>query len=487
MRINIPFFTRYIRYFLLFRTYIGNRFFNLIALSVVASLIEGIGFTLFFPLLEMESASPQTSNNLSVFIDSIFRLLHLEMKFTNILILLVFVFFLKSISSFALEAYRAHLFAQVVRGINNGLVSAYSKMNYSYYLQQNTGFLNNVVTVESATAVGGFNRFCQVTSVMVTSIAFLSLSAYINWRFTVFALAIGLTISFFLRFIFRISEKLSHERSDTRGVLQALLIQSLQSFKYLISTARFEQLQVKLSKTVNHFAGLDFKLQLAGAVPIFIEPLVITSVVMILYYQVSVLGQSLPSLMVSILVFYRAVGKISEFQKNWQSFCGLLGGVETVSKTMQESKNVQEITGSISFDCLHNRIELQQVYFAYEQIPVIQDLRLAIQKNTSVALVGASGSGKSTLVDLITGIIQPTQGKILIDGSNIQDLNSQKYRNRIGYVTQESVVFDDTIANNISLWDTELSEYDCREKIQQVAKQALCDEFIGNMLSLIHI
>ena len=223
MRINIPFFTRYIRYFLLFRTYIGNRYFILIALAVVASLIEGLGFTLFFPLLEMESASAaQTSNNLSAFIDGFFRFLHLETTFLNVLILLVIVFFLKSIASFALEAYRAHLLAQVVRVMNNGLVSAYSKMNYSYYLQQNTGFLNNVVTVESTTAVSGFNRFCQVTSVMVTSIAFLSLSAYINWKFTVFALAIGLTIGFFLRFIFRISEKLSYERSDTRGCFTSL-------------------------------------------------------------------------------------------------------------------------------------------------------------------------------------------------------------------------------------------------------------------------
>ena len=148
---------------------------------------------------------------------------------------------------------------------------------------------------------------------------------------------------------------------------------------------------------------------------------------------------------------------------------------------MRETKNAQEVLGSIEFNRLQNNIELQQVHYAYEQTPVIQDLRLTIQKNTSVALVGASGSGKSTLVDLITGIIQPAHGKILIDGSNLQDFNSQNYRKRIGYVTQESVVFDDTVANNISLWNTEFSKRDCREKIQQAAKQALCDEFIGNM------
>jgi subfamily B ATP-binding cassette protein MsbA len=106
---------------------------------------------------------------------------------------------------------------------------------------------------------------------------------------------------------------------------------------------------------------------------------------------------------------------------------------------------------------------------------VLHDINVRIEKNSTIAIVGESGAGKSTFVDLITGVLKPTTGKILIDGNDYSDIKLSLLRDMIGYVTQEIVVFNDTIANNISLWSLETGK---AESIEQVARHARCEEFI---------
>jgi subfamily B ATP-binding cassette protein MsbA len=102
---------------------------------------------------------------------------------------------------------------------------------------------------------------------------------------------------------------------------------------------------------------------------------------------------------------------------------------------------------------LNSSIQLKGVDFSYGNKLILKNIYLEIPKNQTIALIGRSGSGKSTLINLITGILNPEKGELLIDGIPISEIDIAKWRNKIGYITQETIIFNDTIENNITLWD----------------------------------
>jgi ABC-type multidrug transport system fused ATPase/permease subunit len=131
-----------------------------------------------------------------------------------------------------------------------------------------------------------------------------------------------------------------------------------------------------------------------------------------------------------------------------------------------------------------NELEFRNVRFSYgeEHGDALQKISLKIPANSTVAFVGESGAGKSTLVDMLTLLLKPQQGDILIDGISFSELDLDSWRKQIGYVSQESVVFDDTIANNVCLWKGDYNNDNLfKERIENASKEAYAFDFIMDL------
>jgi subfamily B ATP-binding cassette protein MsbA len=112
----------------------------------------------------------------------------------------------------------------------------------------------------------------------------------------------------------------------------------------------------------------------------------------------------------------------------------------------------------------------------------LKGIDINVPVDTTVALVGESGAGKSTLVDMLTLLLKPQHGEVRIDGVSHPEIDVASWRSQIGYVSQETVVFDDTIANNISLWQGEIEGNPAlRERVIDAAEQAYADHFIRDL------
>jgi subfamily B ATP-binding cassette protein MsbA len=106
---------------------------------------------------------------------------------------------------------------------------------------------------------------------------------------------------------------------------------------------------------------------------------------------------------------------------------------------------------------------------------------MSIPKNAAVAVVGPSGAGKTTLIDIIAGILQPTQGAVYVDQQELSKLDLRRYRQCLGYVGQDTMLFDDTIANNIRMqWDDWIDPLTL-DRIREAARASYCDEFIQDL------
>jgi subfamily B ATP-binding cassette protein MsbA len=150
-----------------------------------------------------------------------------------------------------------------------------------------------------------------------------------------------------------------------------------------------------------------------------------------------------------------------------------------MSKADRILNNNIEKAGNRQINAFNKAIELRNVNFSYGSKQVFFDVNLTIQNNKSIGIVGESGTGKTTLFDIITGLLTPQSGKISIDGIDYSELELSSFRNIIGYVTQEPVIFNDTIANNISFWECDSRDDICRKRIKDAAILANCDRFIN--------
>lgn len=152
---------------------------------------------------------------------------------------------------------------------------------------------------------------------------------------------------------------------------------------------------------------------------------------------------------------------------------GLTSG-ERVLELIDTKPAVQDKPGAVSLGAFQNRISVQNVSFAYNaDTPVLRDVSFDLAKGKTIALVGASGGGKSTIADLIPRFYDPTEGEILFDGVNLRDCTVASLRAQMGIVTQESILFNDTIFNNIAFGSAATEA-----EVMEAARIANAHEFI---------
>ena len=152
-----------------------------------------------------------------------------------------------------------------------------------------------------------------------------------------------------------------------------------------------------------------------------------------------------------------------------------LAAAQRVYSMMLVPNEIQEAARPRSINAVEQKIEFDHVSFSYdEEQQVLHDVNLTIEKGEMVALVGPSGAGKSTLINLLPRFFDPNSGEVRIDRYDIRELSLESLRSLIGMVTQDTVLFDDTIRNNIGYGRADLP----LERIREAAAAAYADEFI---------
>ena len=147
-----------------------------------------------------------------------------------------------------------------------------------------------------------------------------------------------------------------------------------------------------------------------------------------------------------------------------------------VADLVDDMDALKEDTGTRPFERLRNSIKLENLKLDYGSRRVLNNINLEVSRFSTIALVGESGAGKTTLANVIAGLVKPTAGRVLIDDIDLKEINLDQFRARVGYISQETVVFNDSIYNNITFWD-EPSEKNV-QRFWDVVEIASLTEFI---------
>lgn len=280
----------------------------------------------------------------------------------------------------------------------------------------------------------------------------------------------------------RVSKRLKKQSTDNSqriGTLLSIVEETLGGLR-IIKAFGAEKLQaLKFSTENNYITKLNNSIakrrELASPLS---ETLAIVILCIILIYggKLVLVDKSIDAgtFIMFILVFTQLIDPLKKFSQIFYNIQKGNASLERIQSITLAENKIVEIPNPKELEEFKDKIELRNISFQYNEDIILQDIHLTIPKGKTIALVGASGSGKSTLVDLIPRFHDVSAGELLIDGVNIKEYSLASIRKQIGMVSQEPILFNETIAENISLGAENKNEDD----IVQAATIANAHQFI---------
>jgi subfamily B ATP-binding cassette protein MsbA len=399
---------------------------------------------------------------------------------------LPFTFFaaiLRAVSGYGQDYLNRYLGQRVVQTLRNNLYEHFLKMPMSFFNTQRIGVLaaritNDVqVLQDSMTNIVGQGTYSALMVISMTG-----LLIYRDWQLALLALVV---FPLGLYPIFRYGRKIRHSSGEGQQLLadlNAQLHETLAGIRVVKAFGMEEFEKQKFKQTNDKFFGTAMKVNQAFASS---SPIVETIATVVLLGLIGWMGYRalfLTNLTVGDFIsFLGATFTLYPYLKN---FNGLWGGLQHALSSAERCFHILDTIdpmvdarNAVTVTPLKKGIEFRSINFEYiPGHPILKDLSFTLKKGEVVALVGPSGGGKSTLADMISRFYQPASGQILWDGHELSGIKLASLRSHIGIVTQETILFHDTIMNNIAYGRPDASF----KEIQEAAKAAYADEFIKN-------
>lgn len=446
------------KYFFFFFSYLKYKIFVLVLLSLFVGLLDGFGLALFIPLFQVavddssQAAKPELGS-LDFLLDFM-NSVGFNLNVGNILIFMTALFLTKGVFKFFDSYYKVSLQIFFVKKLRFQMLHGLENVSYQNFVGMDAGRIQNTFSAEVYKVTASFISYFNTLQYAVLLIVYMGLAFFSNWQFAILVSIGGFISNLFFKMLFRRTEAASINISNKGHQFQSFLIQAVQHFKYLKATSYFKKYKLKLINQIEDIESLQKNIGFYNSLLNGLrEPIVLVIVVIVIFIQVNFLGGALASILLSLMFFYRALNYVISVQSSWQSFISQFGGIVSSTEIIDLFlKGEEKITGNTHFGTL-DTIVLSDVGFGFQDgSEILSNINLTIYKNQTIAFVGPSGSGKTTLVNLIVGLFNQVEGQIQINGLSRSQINMLDFRSRVGYITQEPVIFNDTVFNNVTFW-----------------------------------
>jgi ATP-binding cassette subfamily C protein len=264
------------------------------------------------------------------------------------------------------------------------------------------------------------------------------------------------------------------------------LTDTLQSVKPLKAMARENGIDGVLSVETSRL-NRALQRQVLGTAMLGAVQEVLLTIVIVVGIFVALVQLEIPfsTVLVLVLVLGRMLRQFSKVQREYQKVSIGESAFWSLQHTIDQALKIREASGVGGTPSLNQGIQLDNVHFAYAEHNVLAGMTLDIPAKSLTTLIGPSGAGKTTLIDLITGLLQPCSGAILIDRTPLSELDMKAWRNMIGYVPQETHLLHDSVLHNVTLGDPGLGEAEAERALKEAGAWELVTAMPGGMNSIV--
>jgi ATP-binding cassette, subfamily B, bacterial MsbA len=408
---------------------------------------------------------------------------HFHNVWTVIAIAVIMVTLIKGFSEFSATYLVNYVGHSVVRDLRNLLYSRIIEQSIAFFTKNPTGRLMSAVTsdiekVQNAVSQASADSLRET----FTLLGLAGVIFYLDWRLAVVSLLLVPFIIFPASKIgeyIRISSRRSQDKmAEINNVLQETFsgIRIVKAFGMeLFEIAKFKQATRRLLRInlrwVRAHAVTSPLMELLGAVTV--AGLLLYARNQILHHAQTTGG--FVAFLYALIKMYEPIKRLTGVNNAFQQ---AVGASEQVFKYLDIHSEAPDKPGAIVLPPFSSEIVFDNVEFDYEPgLPLLRDVNLCIGKGEVVAIVGSSGAGKTSLANLIPRFFDVTAGRILVDGHDIRDVTKSSLRAQIGMVTQETILFNDTVFNNICYGHTPYRA----EQVEKASRAALAHDFIMEM------
>ncbi len=384
------------------------------------------------------------------------------------------------IGAFLLVNYRVG----ITRDLRTAMYDKFLRLPVSFFTEQRKGDMmsrisNDIGQVESG-VMGSLVDVVNSPFMIISSLITLFLLAP---DLTLFSLIVFPVMGGIISIVGKSLKKQATHAQEELGSLFSLVDETLKSSKVIKIFNADKILKNRFNTTTDNWQkyaiGMSRRREMASPMSEFLGS--VTILIITWFAGVQILeNQSMEpeTFLVFIGMFFQILDPAKKLSNAISNIQGGMASLDRVSEVLDYDLKVSEIVNPVSISDINDKIEFKNIGFQYDKDNVIlKDFSLSIPKGKTVALVGQSGSGKTTIANLLTRFYDVSEGQILIDNVDIKNLNLTQYRHLLGMVTQESVLFNDSVYNNILMGKPDAS----KEEVINAAKIANADQFITQL------
>ena len=399
--------------------------------------------------------------------------------------LMIIIFFLKNLFSYLQTFFMSIVEQGIIRDIRSELYSHYHKLSLGFFTEEKKGILisriiNDVQIIKDSMIAVINSIFRDPPLIIIFSIVLM----LFNWKLTLFIFALLPITAFVLAKVGNSLKRKSIRSQEQIADNTSILDETFGAMR-IVKAFSMEEYEIKRFKEgeKNYFAlltSLSRRRALAGPITEMIGIITITVILYFIGSQI-VTGNSdmTPgAFFVYLGIFFQMMPSLKLFGQVFNSIQEGIAASERVFEILDTQPKIINLPNAVELKSFENNIEFKQVDFRYEKGEIVlKDINLEIKKGEILAIVGPSGAGKTSLADLIPRFYDVENGSLLIDGIDIRNIKISSLRGMMGIVTQETILFNDSIKNNIAYG---LKDIDFN-KIVEASKAANAHIFIQNL------
>jgi len=399
-----------------------------------------------------------------------------------ILIVMPLALVVRGIFEFLQSYIMSDVGQKVIRDVRDLVYEKIQSLSLDYFTNKRSGELisritNDVKLIENAVSYGLTDLVYQSFQV----ISFAVMAFVINWRFALISIIVLPMVAVPMVVVGKILRKLSKQSQEKMADINSLLVETFMGIR-IVKAFCMEVNEISKFKTQNQsyykIAMKSIKRMLI--LGIVTELIGVGAALFIVYYGGrQVLDGSLSFgifalFMAALLSLIRPFKKLSQVNSIIQQ---ATAAVNRIYEVLDTQPSVKESPDALILPDIKKSVVFNNVSFSYGDRIILKDINIEVKLGTTLAVVGPSGVGKSTFVDLIPRFYDPTAGEVIIDGQNIKNVTLSSLRKQIGIVTQETILFNDTVRGNISYGNKGVSA----ARIEEVARKAYAHDFIQKL------
>ena len=396
--------------------------------------------------------------------------------------IVIITFLLKNLSGYLASYHMMHLRNGVMAKLRSVMYNKIISLPISFYSEKRKGDVMARMLGDIGEVQNSFFMLLELAVKEPLTIVFSIIMMFtFSWKLTLFVFIFipisGLIIS-------RIGKNLksqSLKAQNEGGYMISLVEETLTGLKVVKSYTAEDIFKNRFNESVNRLLNLSNKIgkknNLASPMSEFLG--IITIAILLFYGGTLVFDKSLDGtvflsfmgLAYNILTPAKAISKASYAVKNG------ISAAERVFEVLEQENTIDSKENALLKNTFDEKITIENINFAYQDEKVLKNFTIEVPKGKTIALVGQSGSGKSTIANLLTRFYDVQEGSIKIDGNNIKDINIHSLRALMGLVTQDSILFNDTIKNNILIGKPDATD----AEIIEALKIANAYEFVKDL------